>query len=158
MRCGAAGVWLRAPPECRAEGSGTHRGTPPPPPTSPPSLRHHNKLIPTLLTSHPRQSSELGARQGRALQQGTGCPATARLGALGDVSCWWRGCLEMRTVTSVVEMCHHVMFPFAGCLARSLHSTGCCARLQQEQKQEATGVVVLFFLWSKRHFVLFYFV
>lgn len=46
----------------------------------PPSLRHHNKLIPTLLTSHPRQSSELGARQGRTRAQGTGCRATARLG------------------------------------------------------------------------------
>lgn len=44
------------------------------------SLRHHNKLIPTLLTSHPRQSSELGTRQGRTRAQGTGCPATARLG------------------------------------------------------------------------------
>ncbi|KAK2905956.1 hypothetical protein Q8A73_009899 [Channa argus] len=53
-------------------------GTPPPTTTS--SSLRHNKLIPTLLTSHPRQSSELGARQGRARAQGSGCRATARLG------------------------------------------------------------------------------
>lgn len=46
------------------------------------SLRHHNKLIPTLLTSHSRQSSKLGARQGRTRAQGKRCRATARLGLM----------------------------------------------------------------------------
>lgn len=82
--CAAVGVCLKAPPECRAEGFGTRRGNSsssfpsfPPPARSP---RHHNKLIPTSLTSHPRQSSELGARQGRTRARRTGCWATARLG------------------------------------------------------------------------------
>lgn len=44
------------------------------------SLRHHNKLIPTSLTSHSRQSYRLGARRGRTLAHGAGCRATARLG------------------------------------------------------------------------------
>lgn len=83
--CAAVGVRLKAPPECRAEGFCTRRGNSssslPSFLSSPRSLpSHHNKLIPTSLTSHPRQSSELGARQGRTRARRTGCWATARLG------------------------------------------------------------------------------
>lgn len=77
----AAGSGLRPASVCalcrNAErGFGTHAGNS----SSSSSLRHHNKLIPTSLTSHWRQSYELGARQGRTLAQGAGCWATIRLG------------------------------------------------------------------------------
>lgn len=77
----AAGSRLRPASACalcrNAErGFGTHAGNS----SSSSSLRHHNKLIPTSLTSHWRQSYELGARQGRTLAQGAGCWATMRLG------------------------------------------------------------------------------
>lgn len=99
------------------------------------SLRHHNKLIPTLFTSHPRQSCELGARQGRARAQGKGCRATARLGLTvtrvlmagllgdgdGDVS---RGDVSPRDVS----LCR-------GCCTRD----GLRAPLRQKQKEEASG-------------------
>lgn len=76
-----AGTGLRPASACalcrNAErGFGTHAGNS----SSSSSLRHHNKLIPTSLTSHSRQSYELGARQGRTLAQGAGCWATMRLG------------------------------------------------------------------------------
>lgn len=77
-----AGTGLRPASACalcrNAErGFGTHAGNSS---SSSSSLRHHNKLIPTSLTSHWRQSYELGARQGRTLAQGAGCWATMRLG------------------------------------------------------------------------------
>lgn len=112
----------RAPPECSTN-SGARPlspagGTPPlaPPPSS--SLRpDRNELIATLFTSHSRQHCELGARQGRDRAQGTRCPGNrAVVRARGDARADGWGCWEMAAVTSVVEMCHHVMFPWAGLL------------------------------------------
>lgn len=61
----------------------------------------NNKLIPASLTSHSRQSSERGAS---ASAQGMSCRATVRL-VVRWRQCWWRGCLEMRTMTPVAEKC-----------------------------------------------------
>lgn len=128
---------LRRNAEQRA--SALARGTPPPP--LPSSLRHHNKLVPTLLTSHPRQSSELGARQGRARAQGTSCPATARLrrtvtrvlmeGLLGDGD----GDVSRSDVSPRdVSLCRAV----ARGQPRSHSTDWQRARLKREQKQKAT--------------------
>lgn len=112
----------RASPECSTN-SGARPlspagGTPPlaPPPSS--SLRpDRNELIATLFTSHSRQRCELGARQGRDRAQGTRCPGNrAVVRARGDARADGGGCWEMAAVTSVVEMCHHVMFPWVGLL------------------------------------------
>lgn len=142
-----AGTGLRPASACalcrNAErGFGTHAGNS----SSSSSLRHHNKLIPTSLTSHSRQSYELGARQGRTLAQGAGCWATMRLGLtvtrmlmaglLGDGD----GDVSLRDV-SPRDISLYRAF------ARGALRLWPLWRLHQKQKEEAAGDCWLEYFW-----------
>lgn len=67
------------------------------------------------------------------------CPGNrAVVRVCGDARADGGGCWEMAAVTSVVEMCHHVMFPWAG------QHPGFCP---PKQKEEARGEFLFCFVW-----------
>lgn len=96
-----------------------------PPPSAPKRIDSH--LIYVTPASALRAGCETRPRPS-ARHRCRGNRAVVR--ARGDARADGRGCWEMAAVTSVVEMCHHVMFPYAG-----LHAGYCSPK----QKEEPNG-------------------
>lgn len=131
----------RASPECSTPGLGrSHKGGTPPfapplvPPPQPKQIDTH--LIYVTLASALRAGCETRPRPSARHW----LPGNRAVRARGDACADGGGCWEMVAVTSVVEMCHHVMFPWAGPHGQPAGRLAGCTEASAETKRKQVAM------------------